>query len=98
MGSYLSRELRKLQASCEPLADVRGHGLFIGMEWVTDRDTNAPDPEGAAAVVDLLREKGFLIGSAGPLRNILKIRPPLVYAREHADLFLTAFAETVRQR
>ena len=97
VGAYLRSELCTLQSICEPLADVRGHGLFIGMEWVSDRESKTPDPAGAAAVVNSLREKGFFIGSAGALGNVLKIRPPLVFQREHADLFLTAFAESIRQ-
>lgn len=96
-GNYLRGELRKLQAGCERMADVRGHGLFIGMEWVQDLDSKKPDADGASAVVNRLREKGFLIGSAGPLGNILKIRPPLVFRQEHADLFLSAFEESIRQ-
>ena len=96
-GIYLRGELRKLQASCERMADVRGHGLFIGMEWVQDLESKRPDADGASTVVNRLREKGFLIGSAGPLGNILKIRPPLVFKQEHADLFLTAFEESIEQ-
>ena len=98
VGAYLRSELRILQETCEPLADVRGHGLFIGMEWVRDRESKAADPEGAAAIVNSLKDKGFLIGSAGALGNVLKIRPPLVFQKEHADLFLTAFAESIPQR
>ena len=97
VGVYLRNELSKYQDSCEQLADVRGHGLFIGMEWVRDRESMAPDAEGATAVVNALRDRGFLIGSAGPMGNILKIRPPLVFGREHADLFLTAFEESIRE-
>ena len=97
VGKYLRAELSKFQTSCEHLADVRGHGLFIGMEWVQDRASKRPDADGAGTVVNLLRERGFLIGSAGPLGNILKIRPPLVFAKEHADLFLTAFEECIGQ-
>lgn len=97
VGTYLRGELGKFQGSCEQMADVRGHGLFIGMEWVHDRASKKPDADGATAVVNRLRDRGFLIGSAGPLGNILKIRPPLVFQREHADLFLTAFEESIRK-
>ena len=76
---------------------VRGHGLFIGMEWVQDRTSRTPDSDGATAVVNSLRDRGILIGSAGHMGNILKIRPPLVFKREHADLFLTAFEEIIRE-
>ena len=93
VGDYLHAELTKFQSQCPPLAEVRGHGLFIGLEWVSDRDAKTPDRDGAEVLVNRLKEKGFLIGSAGSYGNVLKIRPPLVYTREHADLFLTAFAE-----
>lgn len=95
VGKYLQDELRNMQDSCEQMADVRGHGLFIGMEWVVDSASNQPNAQGASEVVNQLRDKGFLIGSAGPLGNILKIRPPLVFQQEHADAFLTAFEECI---
>ena len=97
VGAYLRSELLKFQDSCEQLAEVRGHGLFIGMEWVQDRTSRTPDSDGATAVVNSLRDRGILIGSAGHMGNILKIRPPLVFKREHADLFLTAFEESIRE-
>ena len=98
VGNYLRNELRKLQARCEPMSDVRGHGLFIGIEWVSDRAAKIPDSEGAVVIVNRLKEKGFLISNAGALRNVLKIRPPLVFQQEHADLFLTAFDEILGDR
>ena len=96
VGDYMRRELRQLQAECEPMGDVRGYGLFIGLEWVSNREARTADREGAARIADLMKDKGFLISNAGALRNVLKIRPPLVFQRTHADSFLTAFAETVR--
>ena len=95
VGNYLRAQLTKLQPHCPPMAEVRGHGLFIGLEWVSDHDAKTPDHDGATVFVNRLKEKGFLIGSAGALGNVLKIRPPLVFAHEHADLFLTAFGEIV---
>ena len=50
---------------------------------------------GAVEVVNRLKDKGFLISNAGALGNVLKIRPPLVFGREHADSFLSAFKETL---
>jgi len=95
VGDYLRKELAKLQDRCPPMAEIRGHGLYIGMEWVGDRNTKTPDAKNAIAYVNRLREKGFLIGQAGDLGNVLKVRPPLVFQQEHADLFLTAFEETI---
>ena len=97
VGTYLRTELEALKERCEPMGDVRGHGLFIGLEWVSDRNAKTPDREAAITFVNHLKDKGFLISNAGALGNVLKIRPPLVFRREHADLFLTAFEETMRE-
>ncbi len=95
VGAYLCDGLRKIE--CEAIGDVRGQGLFIGVDWVSDRETKKPDPVGSKRVVQRLKEKGFLTHNAGALFNVVKLRPPLVFGREHADLFLTAFEETVRE-
>ena len=95
VGAYLQAGLRRIE--CEAIGDVRGHGLFIGLDWVSDRETKTPDPEGSKRVVGRLKDKGFLTSNAGALFNVVKLRPPLVFGREHADLFLAAFEETVRE-
>jgi 4-aminobutyrate aminotransferase-like enzyme len=95
VGSYLLDKLRKIE--CEAIGDVRGDGLFIGIDWVSDRETKTADPQGAIQVVNRLKDKGFLTSNAGSLFNVVKLRPPLIFAREHADLFLSAFEETVRE-
>ncbi len=95
VGGYLIENLRSLQESCEPMSDVRGHGLFIGMEWVKDRESKEPDPAGADVIVNRLREAGFLMGRAGEHGNVLKVRPPLVLKREQADMFLEAFEAAI---
>ncbi len=95
VGGYLIENLRSLQESCEPMSDVRGHGLFIGMEWVQDRESKEPDAAGADVIVNRLREAGFLMGRAGEHGNVLKVRPPLVLKREQADMFLEAFEAAI---
>ncbi|HJN92769.1 MAG TPA: aspartate aminotransferase family protein [Dehalococcoidia bacterium] len=97
IGEYMRDELRGMQEFCEPLAEVRGHGLFVGLEWVSDRHAKTADPQGADQVVNRLKEKGFLLSRAGIFGNVVKIRPPLPFQREHADLFLSAFEETIRE-
>jgi 4-aminobutyrate aminotransferase-like enzyme len=97
VGGYLRSELASMQGRYKPMGDVRGHGLFIGIEWVRDVAAKTPDQDGAMRVVNHLKQQGFLISNAGAFNNILKIRPPLVFKREHADAFLTAFEETMRE-
>jgi 4-aminobutyrate aminotransferase-like enzyme len=67
---------------------VRGEGLLLGVELVEDRETLAPAADQARAVAEAMRERGVLLGATGPAGNVLKIRPPLVFQREHADLLL----------
>ena len=95
VGKRMRDRLRELQDGCEPMGDVRGHGLFIGIEWVEDRAGKAPDRAGAIAVVNALKAKGFLIGNAGAFGNVVKIRPPLVFSADDATAFLDAFEETL---
>ena len=95
VGATMRDRLRELQDGCEPMGDVRGHGLFIGIEWVKDRADKEPDRAGAVAVVNALKDRGFLIGNAGAFGNVVKIRPPLVFSPDDAAAFLAAFEETL---
>jgi len=97
LGDYLRTELTKMQARCESMGDVRGCGLFAGIEWVSDRAAKTADAKGAFDVANRLKEKGFLLSNAGALNNVVKIRPPLVFQQKDADDFLAAFAEMLTE-
>jgi len=97
VGSYLRKEIKALTDNVPNAADVRGHGLFVGIEWVSDPQSKVADREGAVRVVNLMKDRGFLMSNAGALGNVVKIRPPLVFSRDNADAFLQAFADTMRQ-
>ncbi len=94
-GAYLRRGLEALAARHEAIGDVRGRGLMVGLELVSDRETRTPDGDAAAAVVNGLRERGVLVSRSGKEANVLKIRPPLVFGREHADLFIDRLDDTL---
>jgi 4-aminobutyrate aminotransferase-like enzyme len=89
-GRYLRRGLAALGEKFEVIGDVRGAGLFIGVELVDDRATLSPATRFAAELVNELRRRRVLISAAGPGANVLKIRPPLPFGRAEADLFLEA--------
>ena len=97
VGPYLCAGLDQLQTEHECMGDVRGHGLSLGIEWVRDRESRTPDRQGVEQAVERLKDKGFLAGSAGSLRNVLKLRPPLVFSKDNADAFLNAFSETLQE-
>ncbi len=85
IGSYLKSRLKELQTKYPLIGDVRGLGLFLGVELVKDRKTRAPAPEHTAYIVERMKEEGILINLEGPRRNVLKIKPPLVFTKDDAD-------------
>ena len=70
------------------IGDVRGLGLFIGVELVRDRETLAPAAEEARYIIERLKKEGILLSIDGPLHNVLKFKPPLVFSREDADFLV----------
>ena len=94
-GGYLREGLLKLVGAHPVIGDVRGEGLLLGAELVDDPQTRAPAPARARAVSEAMRERGILLGVTGPAGNVLKIRPPLVFRREHADLLLTTLDDAL---
>ncbi|HXF36172.1 MAG TPA: aminotransferase class III-fold pyridoxal phosphate-dependent enzyme, partial [Actinomycetota bacterium] len=90
VGGYLRRGLDALAGRHDLVGDVRGEGLLLGVELVRDRGSREPAPQEARRVREGMRELGVLIGVTGPAGNVLKLRPPLVFRREHADLLLEA--------
>ena len=81
LGDYLLDGLRDLRGRHAAIGDVRGAGLFAGFELVRDRDTRTPDAELAAYLARRGRERGLLLSTDGPHRNVMKLKPPLCIAR-----------------
>jgi 4-aminobutyrate aminotransferase-like enzyme len=95
VGGGLKQALSERQPGWDAIGDVRGHGLFIGVEIVSDREAKTPDAAMAAEVSNRLKDKGFLTAPAGANGNVVKIRPPLVFSQADAEAFLDAFDATV---
>ncbi len=85
VGSYLLQRLRGLKARHALVGDVRGLGLFSGIELVRDRVTLEPAGHEAGYVANRVRDRGVLLSTDGPFHNVLKIKPPLVFSRADAD-------------
>jgi 4-aminobutyrate aminotransferase-like enzyme len=94
-GEYARAALRDLASRHEAIGDVRGRGLLIGVELVRDRDAREPDAEAADLVANGLRERGVLVGTTSPADDTLKIRPPLAFEREHADLLVATLDDVL---
>ena len=88
IGGYLKAELLKIKDDFDYLGDIRGPGLFIGLDIVDNKEDKNPDREKAIKIVEILKSKGVLISNAGQYRNVLKLRPPLVFDSSHADFLL----------
>jgi 4-aminobutyrate aminotransferase-like enzyme len=87
VGEYWVAGLAELQKRHKLLGDIRGSGLFLGLDLVTNRETHEPASLQASYVVNRLRERGILAGTDGPHHNVIKLRPPLIFTQENADLF-----------
>jgi len=91
VGNYLKESLRSLQEQYPIMGDVRGSGLFLGVDLVSDPVTRSPATAQAAYVVNRLRECGILTGTDGPFNNVIKLRPPLIISERDADIFIGIF-------
>jgi len=93
VGTHLMDGMIELMEKHALIGDVRGLGLFIGIELVLDRQTLAPAPEQASYIANRMRERGILLSTDGPYQNVLKIKPPLVFTEENADFLVTTLDE-----
>jgi 4-aminobutyrate aminotransferase-like enzyme/Ser/Thr protein kinase RdoA (MazF antagonist) len=97
VGTQWIRELRELQAKHPLIGDVRGLGLFLGIDLVTNRETHAPATRQASYVVNRLREEGILAGTDGPHHNVLKLRPPLCFTAADAGRFTSTLGSILEE-
>jgi 4-aminobutyrate aminotransferase-like enzyme len=87
--------LRALAARHSIIGDVRGHGLFLGVELVRDRVTLEPAAAELTRVVEAMKAKRILLSTEGPHHNVLKIKPPIVFSSDNCDEFLTALDDVL---
>ncbi|GAA1279151.1 aspartate aminotransferase family protein [Pseudonocardia aurantiaca] len=95
LGDVLRDGVRAHARRHPAIGDVRGAGLFLGVEIVSDRERRTPDSALALAVVNTLRDLGVLVSVAGPHNNVLKVRPLLVYSDADVALFLDRLDEAL---
>jgi 4-aminobutyrate aminotransferase-like enzyme len=95
IGRQLLDELRTLIDKHESVGDVRGAGLFIGFELVSDRNNKTPDKQLALDVIECLRDRHVLTSVAGPYGNVLKLRPPLAFQAQDIDWLVGALDESL---
>ena len=95
VGDYTISRFEKLSDRHSLIGDVRGGGLFLAVELVTDRKAKTPATAETKRLINLMRERGVLISRIGLKNNILKIRPPMPFSRQHAALLVDTFDEAM---
>jgi len=97
VGDYLKTGLMSLMDDFEIIGDVRGPGLFIGFELVTNRVTKAPATQQASYFANRMRDKGILMSTDGPFDNVLKIKPPIIFSKNDSDFLLESIQQVLKE-
>jgi 4-aminobutyrate aminotransferase-like enzyme len=97
VGTHLLDSLRRLMDRHALIGDIRGPGLFVGIELVLNRETLEPAPAQASYIANRMRERGILLSTDGPFHNVLKIKPPLVFTKENVDFLVATLDEILAE-
>jgi 4-aminobutyrate aminotransferase-like enzyme/Ser/Thr protein kinase RdoA (MazF antagonist)/murein DD-endopeptidase MepM/ murein hydrolase activator NlpD len=97
VGTHWIAALRELQHTRAIIGDVRGSGLFLGIDLVNDPASRGPATKQATYIVNRLRERGILAGTDGPHHNVIKLRPPLIFSDDDAALFTTTLTSILEE-
>jgi 4-aminobutyrate aminotransferase-like enzyme len=97
VGNYLKERLIDLQQRFDIIGDVRGHGLFIGVELVRNHETLEPAEEETRYIIQRMKDLQILVSLDGPHNNVLKIKPPMVFTKANADTFVDTLATILNE-
>jgi 4-aminobutyrate aminotransferase-like enzyme/Ser/Thr protein kinase RdoA (MazF antagonist) len=97
VGTGFLDKLEQLKLAYPVIGDVRGLGLFIGIELVNDRHNKVPAAAQASYISERMKQKGILISTDGPMHNVLKIKPPICFSHENADQCIEALAQILQE-
>jgi 4-aminobutyrate aminotransferase-like enzyme len=96
-GTYFQNLLSELQSKHALIGDVRGQGLYIGVELVLDRLDKVPATVTASLISERMKEEGVIVGTNGRYDNVLKIKPPMVFGRDDVELFATTLGRILEE-
>ncbi|MEM6570780.1 MAG: aminotransferase class III-fold pyridoxal phosphate-dependent enzyme, partial [Planctomycetota bacterium] len=97
VGAVFFERMAELQARHDVIGDVRGRGLYLGVDLVRDRDSRAPAGETAAYVALRMRDRGVLVGTDGPASNVLKIKPPLSFTANEMERLMATLDDVLSE-
>ena len=95
-ADYVLQKLQSLQNNHDIIGDVRGRGLFIGIELVRDYELT-PAANEAHTIVNSMKEKGVLLSTDGPDHNVIKIKPPMIFSKDNAHELVSKIDETISE-
>jgi len=95
VGSYLLNELKSLQSKHSIIGDVRGMGLFIGIELIRDFKNLQPADTEAKMIVNQMKDQKILLSTDGPDHNVIKIKPPMIFNRENANELILKLSDVL---
>ncbi|MCB0061209.1 MAG: aminotransferase class III-fold pyridoxal phosphate-dependent enzyme, partial [Caldilineaceae bacterium] len=96
-GNRLMDGLRSLMIEHPVIGDVRGLGLFVGVELVLDHKAKVPAGDHAAYIANRMRDHGILISTDGPDHNVLKLKPPLVFDVDDAERLIATLDNVLQE-
>jgi len=96
VGRQLKAGLEGLKSKHDLIGDVRGMGLFIGVELVVNRESLEPARDQAYYIIEKMKEQGILLSIDGPLHNVIKIKPPLVFSESNAEFLIDKLDEVLQ--
>jgi 4-aminobutyrate aminotransferase-like enzyme len=96
VGDFLLERLRGLVGDHPLVGDIRGSGLFLGLELVKNLETLEPAAEEASEVSNRMRDRGILLGTDGPFHNVIKIRPPMPFTQADAEHLAKMLADVLQ--
>ncbi|MDH3732589.1 MAG: aminotransferase class III-fold pyridoxal phosphate-dependent enzyme, partial [Gemmatimonadota bacterium] len=97
VGAHLEAGLRDLMTRHDSIGDVRGRGLFLGIEFVGHRGRRDPDAGTASKTVERMRDRGVLLSTDGPDHNVIKIKPPMVFSVADAELVVEGLDDVLSE-
>ncbi|MFC2094753.1 aminotransferase class III-fold pyridoxal phosphate-dependent enzyme, partial [Bacteroidota bacterium] len=98
VGGHLKAGLEDLKTKHALIGDVRGMGLFIGIELVVNRESLEPARDQAYYIIEKMKELGILLSIDGPLHNVIKIKPPLVFSESNAEFLIAKLDEVLQDK
>jgi 4-aminobutyrate aminotransferase-like enzyme len=98
VGEYFKTSLEKLKSAHPLIGDVRGQGLYLGIELVRDRTTLEPASSEAMAICEAMKDRGVIVYPTGVYDNVLKLKPPMVFRPTDVDFFVETLDQVLNLR